>query len=372
MSAELNSNISKLKVNEMIDLLKPLYLKSIKENIVHLLPSIMLWGAPGIGKSQSFREIAKQLQKITGKKVSITDVRLLLFNPVDLRGIPVADSTREFAKWLKPQIFQMDDSADVVNILILDEISAAPQSVQAAAYQLTLDRIIGEHKLPDNCIIVAAGNRVTDKSVAYKMPKALCNRMTHIEIECNADDWKTWAIPNGISQEIIAYINYRESALFDFDANNDFVAYPTPRSWEMVDKYIKLYGSVKDAYPLIAGSIGLGAANEFLQFTRVFTQLPSIEKIFDGSYINKDGSIKEGAMPKEPDVLYALSASISTKVEKIDTPKLSNILRYLNHMSPEYATITIKDMLKFEKIRTSILLVDEWIEWSSKFGAYIL
>ena len=127
----------------------------------------MLWGPPGIGKSQGVREIADNIKAKTGKKVHITDVRLLLFNPVDLRGIPTANADKTLAVWLRPQIFQMDAGDDTINILLLDEISAAPQSVQAAAYQITLDRTIGEHKLPENCIVIAAGNRVTDKSVAY-------------------------------------------------------------------------------------------------------------------------------------------------------------------------------------------------------------
>ena len=134
-------------------------------------PSVMLWGPPGVGKSQGIRQIAKEINEQTGKRVDITDVRLLLFNPVDLRGIPTANADKTLAVWLRPKIFQMDENEDVINILFLDEISAAPQSVQAAAYQITLDRTVGEHRLPDNCIVLAAGNRVTDRSVAYTMPK---------------------------------------------------------------------------------------------------------------------------------------------------------------------------------------------------------
>ena len=117
--------------------------------------------------------IKSALLPAVAEEVNITDVRLLLFNPIDLRGIPVADQRRQFAVWLKPKIFKMNGTEDYVNILLLDEISAAPQSVQAAAYQITLDRKVGEHALPKNCIVIAAGNRVTDKSVAYQMPKAL-------------------------------------------------------------------------------------------------------------------------------------------------------------------------------------------------------
>ena len=178
------SNIPSMNVGKIVQELANVYSTVIHQRLpVKTVPSVMLWGPPGVGKSQAIRQIAREIEQNTGKRVEVTDVRLLLFNPIDLRGIPTANADKTLAVWLKPQIFQMDDSDDIINILFLDEISAAPQSVQAAAYQITLDRVVGEHRLPDNCIVIAAGNRTTDKSVAFKMPKALANRVLHIEAE---------------------------------------------------------------------------------------------------------------------------------------------------------------------------------------------
>lgn len=351
-------NVMEMPVNEVVELLTPLYAASE----AHEIPSLMLWGPPGIGKSQLFRAVGAKLRELTNKIVNITDVRLLLFNPVDLRGIPTSDVDKKLAVWLKPKIFQMDPSDDIINILILDEISAAPLSVQAAAYQITLDRVIGEHKLPDNCIVVAAGNRVTDKSVAYKMPKALGNRMTHIEIKCDVDDWKKWAIPAGMDQRIIGYINYRNSSLFQFDASTDDVAFPTPRSWEMVDKYLKRIKDIDKALPLIAGSIGLGAATEFKTYTKVFYKLPDIKAIYDGI---------ENTVPTEPDILYALSAALASNVLKANKAQLGNLLKYTLLMPAEFATLTIKDIVVIEKVRDQMLQLPEWVQWSKKYKGFI-
>ena len=197
------NNIPEMTVGKIVDRLSNAYSKIIKNNIpIKTMPSVMLWVAPGVGKSQAIRQIAKEIEFQTGKTVFVTDVRLLLFNPIDLRGIPTSNADKTLAIWLKPQIFQMDDSDNVVNILFLDEISAAPQSVQAAAYQITLDRVVGEHRLPDNCIVIAAGNRTTDKSVAYKMPKALANRLMHIDVQGNFNSWKEWAIKKDINHKV--------------------------------------------------------------------------------------------------------------------------------------------------------------------------
>lgn len=141
------TNIPSMTVGKAVDKLSHAYSTVIQNKLpVKTMPSIMLWGPPGVGKSQAIRQIAKKIEDSTGKSVNVTDVRLLLFNPIDLRGIPTSNADKTLAVWLKPQIFQMDSGDNIVNILFLDEISAAPQSVQAAAYQITLDRVVGEHK----------------------------------------------------------------------------------------------------------------------------------------------------------------------------------------------------------------------------------
>ena len=237
MQVEMSNTIN---INTAIELLSSAYIALIRNGTpFQAFPSVMLWGAPGVGKSQGVRQIAGRITAETGKRVSVTDVRLLLFNPVDLRGIPTANADKTLAVWLKPKIFQMDESPDTVNILFLDEISAAPPSVQAAAYQITLDRTIGEHKLPENCLVIAAGNRVTDKSVAYNMPKALANRLCHLEIIGDPRAWHDWAVKNKLHRYVVGYLEYNPVALMKFDPSGTEPAFPTPRSWEMVSNILK-------------------------------------------------------------------------------------------------------------------------------------
>lgn len=236
-----SNNIPSMSIGKLAAELTNLYSTVINKNLpIKLLPSVMLWGPPGVGKSQAIRQIARETERCTGKKTSVTDVRLLLFNPIDLRGIPTSNSDKTLAIWLKPQIFQMDESDDVINILFLDEISAAPQSVQAAAYQITLDRVVGEHKLPDNCIVIAAGNRVTDKSVAFKMPKALANRLLHIEVEGNFSSWKRWAISKGINSKVIGFLSFRQNYLTP--TGDEGYKYTAEEVYEMLNSSMKACG----------------------------------------------------------------------------------------------------------------------------------
>jgi hypothetical protein len=257
----------------------------------------------------------------------------------------------------------MDASDEIVNILFLDEISAAPQSVQAAAYQITLDRVVGEHRLPDNCIVIAAGNRVTDKSVSFKMPKALANRLLHIEIEGSFESWKNWAVKSGVHPKVVGYLSFRRDRLFGFDPTNDDLAFATPRSWEMVSNILNnVNDNVAEVNPLIAGLIGNGAAIEFKSWCRIYDGLPDIENVFLG---------KEYSVPRDTDKLYAIVSSMIAYARE-NSEKLTligNSLKYASKLPADFARMLI-DGYKIMKPGYSEILseIPEYITFNRSRG----
>lgn len=360
-------NIPSMPVGKAVEKLSFLYSSVINNKLpVKTAPSVMLWGPPGVGKSQAVRQIAKNIEESTKRKVHVTDVRLLLFNPIDLRGIPTANADKTLAVWLKPQIFQMDDSEGVINILFLDEISAAPQSVQAAAYQITLDRVVGEHKLPENCIVIAAGNRTTDKSVAFKMPKALANRLMHFEIEGSFNSWKEWAISFGINDKVIGFLSFKQNYLMGFDSGSDDLAFPTPRAWEMVSNLLNgVDGDIENMYSLIAGIVGSGVAVEFRTWNAVYKDLPDIKDIFDG---------KMTAVPKSTDAMYALISAMTAfaRSHKDDLQRIANSIKYSGMMPPDFGVVLLKDYMYIEKdYKKKLIKIPEFNKWMQTKGSLL-
>ena len=178
---------------------------------------VMLWGQPGVGKSDVVRQLAaktpgKFLNPLTGKKErKVFDVRLALLDPTDLRGIPYYDPEMKTARWGQSCILpMMDREEDQDAILFLDEINSAPPVIQAAAYQLVLDRKVGEYELPKGVTIIAAGNRQSDKGVVFQMPTPLLNRFAHIDFTVSNDDWIEFAVGAGIHPSIIGFINFNK------------------------------------------------------------------------------------------------------------------------------------------------------------------
>ena len=155
-----------------------------------------LWGAPGIGKSSIVKQIAKE------KNIGFIDLRLALMDPTDLKGIPFYEKDSHTALWAPPAFLPREGEG----ILFLDELNTAAPSVQASAYQLILDRRVGEYELPDGWAIVSAGNREGDRGVTYRMPAPLANRFVHFEMDVDVDDWRFWAYKIELDERIISYI----------------------------------------------------------------------------------------------------------------------------------------------------------------------
>ncbi|RMG30367.1 MAG: MoxR family ATPase, partial [Gammaproteobacteria bacterium] len=159
---------------------------------------VMIWGPPGVGKSQMIAQIAAR------HGVPVIDIRLSQMEPSDLRGIPFRAG--DYVEWSVPAILPDARRHGERGILFLDEITSAPPSVSAAAYQLILDRRLGEYQVPAGWAIFAAGNRQGDRGVTYTMPAPLANRFAHFELEANLDDWVAWAYENGIDERVVAFL----------------------------------------------------------------------------------------------------------------------------------------------------------------------
>lgn len=358
-----NSDLCSLSVTSVIKSVSNLIAKANENHILFKnLPAVMLWGMPGVGKSQAVKAIAEEVQKLTGKRTRTIDVRLLLFNPIDLRGIPIADVTKSFAIWLKPKIFDMNESNDVINFLFLDEISAAPPSVQAAAYQITLDRVIGEHKLPDNCFVIAAGNRVTDRSVAYKMPKALANRLCHFVVESDFVGWKNWATEKGLDHRVVGFLSKRTDLLSTFDAGNDEVAFATPRSWEMVSNILLAgnYSNLDNCYPLIAGLVGQGTATEFVAWCKNNIYIPDITDIISG---------KANRVPNTTDSIYATIRIMLNYItaHKSNVKEVENCISYSKHFTPDMTAYFFKELILMDIEIAKRRSISDWIKVHAKY-----
>jgi len=366
-----NMYIPEMPVTNAINELATIYIPLINGNLSYAsIPSPFLWGPPGVGKSDGINELAELLSDRTGKKVIVTDIRLLLFSPIDLRGVPVADENRQFTDWLKPRILDLNPSKDIVNILFLDELSAAPQSVQAAAYQLTLNRAIGEHKLPDNTLVMAAGNRTTDRAVAYKMPSALANRMMHFDICVDFKTWSQWAIEKGnIHPYVLGYLSYDMSKLYLEDKSIDEVAFPTPRSWMFVSNILNTLGELDDigkCHSIISSCIGIGTTVEFIAWSKIYRDLPNTEDIFNGKVVNYPGS---------PDALYALIGSMTTYATRrekescangLTAAEIENVCRFCASIPADYAMSFYLNIFGTESIRLKLTKSACFMAWGKQ------
>ncbi|MEN8174573.1 MAG: AAA family ATPase [Pseudomonadota bacterium] len=321
---------------------------------------VMLWGPPGVGKSQMVAQIA------AAHDVPVIDIRLSQMEPSDLRGIPFR--VNENVEWATPAILPDVRRHGDEGVLFLDEITSAPPSVSAAAYQLILDRRLGEYCVPDGWAIFAAGNRQGDRGVTYAMPAPLANRFSHFEVDTNLDDWVAWAYANGIDERVIAFLRFRPELLFDFDPAHNPMAFPSPRSWEFAHRALQKF----DHQPqLLQGTlqacVGPAAGIELHAFVNSLDQMPDLDAIIAGD---------ESQMPREIDLQYAVAAAlVGRAIRAGNTPDaaavIGNILSYAKRFPQrEMGVMLVSDMHR--AVGEALFQVPEFPEWANTISDVVL
>ena len=334
--------------------------KEFKSTLAGHHTPVMLWGPPGVGKSQMIAQVAQH------NNVNLIDIRLSQMEPSDLRGIPFRKD--ELVEWAIPAMLPDIKRHGEAGILFLDEITSAPPSVSAAAYQLILDRRLGAYQIPDAWAIFAAGNRQGDRGVTYTMPAPLANRFSHFEVHINTDDWVAWAYANNIDDRVIAFVRFRPELLFDFDPAHNPSAFPSPRSWEFAHRALQKFEHQHD---LLLGSlqacVGQAAGIELKAFIDNLDQMPDLDAIVRGEQV---------PAPKEIDLQYAVASALVGRAirakETADAQTVQgHILDYAG-MFPqkEMGVMLVTDMHR--AIGNDLFSVPQFAKWSNDVADLML
>ena len=334
---------------------------------------LFIWGPPGIGKSEVVADVTKELGG------HMIDLRMAQMEPTDIRGIPYFNKDLNKMDWAAPVDLPDEELASKypIVVLFLDEMNAASPAVQAAGYQLILNRRVGKYVLPDNVVIVAAGNRDSDKGVTYRMPMPLANRFLHLEMRADFTSWQTWAVNKGIHKDVVGYLSFAKQDLNEFDSKSSSRAFATPRSWCFVSD---LLNDDDDTDPdtilnLISGAVGDGLAIKFAAHRRFSGKMPNPIDILSGKV--KDLAVKEIS------AMYALTIAMCYELkDAIENRKISskdfhvmadNFFNYImDNFETELVVLGAKIALKTYKLPIEPSQLKNFNQFHKKYGKYIV
>lgn len=326
---------------------------------------IMIYSAPGCGKSDIIHQIGEELNR------PVIDIRLALYDPSDLKGFPYYDPQTSSMKWAPSSELPTDPDSNA--ILFLDELVSAAPSTQAAAYQLVLNRKIGEYHLPKNVVIVAAGNRASDRGVVYKMPSPLANRFIHLELKVDVDEWVTWALKKGLHKDVVGYISHQKQDLFTFDPKSSSHAFATPRTWDFVSQILDQEDSIGEetGLDLISGTIGDGLAIKFNAYRKSSAKLPKAIDILKGNVKTIE--------TKEIGALYSLVISLAYELKEVHEKKNPEYWKYLDNcfdfqmtnMPVELNIMSAKTLLKNFNVPIEPDKMKNFERFYKEYGKYI-
>jgi hypothetical protein len=334
---------------------------------------VFLWGPPGIGKSEVVSEITEELGGF------MIDLRMAQMEPTDIRGIPFFNKDIGKMDWAPPVDLPDEDLASQypIVVLFLDEMNSAAPAVQAAGYQLILNRRVGKYKLPDNVVIVAAGNRDSDKGVTYRMPMPLANRFLHIEMRPDFASWQNWAVNKGIHKDVVGYLSFAKQDLYDFDSKSSSRAFATPRTWCFVSDLLNDEEETDSdtLFNLVAGSVGEGLAVKFMAHRKVAGQMPEPSDILAGK-------VKELRV-KEVSAMYSLTISLCYELkDALDNKRVNtkqfhemadNFFSYIMaNFETELVVMGAKVALKTYRLPIEPSQLKHFDDFHKKYGKYIV
>jgi hypothetical protein len=285
----------------------------------------------------------------------VLDVRAVLLDPVDLRGLPRLDNGS--AVWCPPAFLPKEGEG----VLFLDELAQAPPLVQAACLQLTLDRALGEYRLPEGWSVVAASNRQEDRAGAHRLISPLLNRFIHLTLEVSHDDWQGWAVTAGVAPEVRSFLRYRPALLFAFDPTSNQRSFPTPRSWEFVSQVLP-HTPVDLLHAVASGCVGEGPAAEFVVFARLCKELPDLDLVFAQPLATP--------VPREPAVLYALVGALVERCRQGDPALLNAFVQYAARLPDEFGVLALRDALAISPRLLSLPAAQQWLARARARGLF--
>ena len=328
-----------------------------------LVAPVFAHGAPGTGKSAAFEQAAQALG------VGFRDLRLSQYEPTDLRGLPVPRDG--FTTWLPSA--ELPWQPGTRGILLLDELTSADRSVQAAAYQLVLDRCVGDKRLSDGWLVCAAGNCSEDRAIIYPLSSALANRFCHVEVEPDLQQWTAWARKRGLSHEVLSFLRYRPERFFRMEGSLER-GWPSPRSWERVAHALATRQGLDDEALeiVIEGLVGEGMAVEFAAFRRHLRELPDAVDLLLGRVPLR--------VPPRADQRYALSTALAWHLWRAPGPlalRVENFLRMGLKFNADFATLAMLEATRNvpegddddeDKLTAALFSHPLYEEWSARHG----
>lgn len=293
--------------------------------------------SPGLGKSEIMRSITDEYN------LQLIDMRLSQMDITDLNGLPrfTPDGRAEYSPFTN---FPMEGDALPEGkdgwLMFFDELSSAGKQMQAAAYKIILDRMVGQRKLHSKVLMACAGNKESDRAVVVAMSTAMQSRLIHIEMRLDHREWMDWAIAHDVDSRILGFLEFKPEYLHKFDPDHQDQTFACPRTWWFANKLF--YGAkiTNDDIPLLAGTVSAGVGQEFVQFCQIYADLPKVAEILQAP--------DTAPVPTEPSTKFAMTTVL---VDHAADKTIGALVEYIQRYSVEFQVVFYRMVCsRFDKL----------------------
>jgi len=315
---------------------------------------IFLLGAPGIGKTAIMEQIAQELD------LALVSYSMTHHTRQSALGLPFimdkqyGNEDYKVTEYTMSEIIAsvydaMEATGKDSGILFLDEINCISETLAPSMLQFLQYKTFGRHRVPDNWIVVTAGNPAEFNNSVREYDIAMWDRLKKIEVEADYETWKEYAINRNVHPVVTSYLSIKSNNFYSITTTVDGKSFVTARGWDDLSQMIILYemNDLEVDYNLIGQYIqDERIAKDFSHYYQLFHKYQADYKVDEILNGHASEAIKERASKAKFDERLSLISLIMSQLDETIS-KTNELEDAVRHVLAQIKTIQTTDKAEY-------------------------
>ena len=214
---------------------------------------VLLIGPPGIGKTAIMKQVAAEcdcplVAYSMTHHTRQSAIGLPFISQKVYNGVQCSVTEYTMSEIVAAIYDKMQQTGKKSGMLFLDEINCVSETLTPVMLQLLQNKTFGNIPLPEDWIIVAAGNPPEYNKSVRELDMVTMDRVKHIDVAADLEVWQRYAVARDIHLVVRTYLSVWPDHFYRITETERGLCFVTARGWE--DMSLMLRAMEEDDTPV--------------------------------------------------------------------------------------------------------------------------
>jgi hypothetical protein len=214
---------------------------------------VLLIGPPGIGKTAIMKQVAAEcdcplVAYSMTHHTRQSAIGLPFISQKVYNGMQCSVTEYTISEIVAAIYDKMQQTGKKSGMLFLDEINCVSETLTPVMLQLLQNKTFGNIPLPEDWIIVAAGNPPEYNKSVRELDMVTMDRVKHIDVAADLEVWQRYAVARDIHPVVRTYLSVWPDHFYRITETERGLCFVTARGWE--DMSLMLRAMEEDDAPV--------------------------------------------------------------------------------------------------------------------------